>query len=502
VWFDTAPDITERPRLEQAKTVVDVAVVGGGIAGLTCALFCARAGLSVMLLEADRIGHGSTGNATVKVTVGHGAIYSDLLDKHGPEAPRIYAEANQWGLDEIVRLASELDIDCDLATVAHCVYGDTQDQAERIEREIEAEHAAGLAPVRADNIDLPFPVTAALRLEGQRIFHPVKYVQGLADALEREGGRIVEHTRVAGVHATSEDEELRTEDGYEVRATHSVIATHAPIADQGHLYSRTLPRAEYAIACRVRDDVPADSYIYVAEPTRSMRWLEVDGDRWLVVVGQGHKVGEPEDEDPEMPYRKLAAWADDRWGVEEVTHRWSTHDLFPYDGLPLMGRMELCDRRYVLTGFGGWGMTNATAGAAIVRDAILDIDHEWATLFAPSEHHAKGGIRQALAENVKAVASHLVGERLKPHIRELESLAPGEGVVVTTAGERAAVYRDPQGALHAVSATCTHLGCIVEWNGAETTWDCPCHGSRYGVDGEVISAPASEPLVPVDLESS
>jgi glycine/D-amino acid oxidase-like deaminating enzyme len=467
---------------------------------LTCALFCARAGLSVLLLEADRIGSGATGNATVKVTVGHGAIYSDLLDKHGPEAVRIYAEANQWGLDEIVRLASQFEIDCDLAAVAHCVYGDTPEQAERIGLEIDAERSSGLAPVRADDLDLPFPVTAALRLEDQRIFHPVKYLLGLADALERQGGRIVEHTRVAGVQATADDEELRTEEGNEVRATYTVVATHAPIADQGHLFSRSLPRAEYAIACRVRDEVPADSYIYVAEPTRSMRWVDVDGERLLIVVGQGHKVGEPEDEDPEMPYRKLAAWTDDRWGVEEVTHRWSTHDLFAYDGLPLMGRMELCDRRYVLTGFGGWGMTNATAGAAVVRDAILGADHAWAGLFAPSEHHVKGGIRRALAENVRAVASHVVGDRLRSHAQRLEELAPGEGAVVTTAGERAAVYRDPNGALHAVSAVCTHLGCIVEWNGAETTWDCPCHGSRYGVDGEVISAPANEPLPPVDLE--
>jgi nitrite reductase/ring-hydroxylating ferredoxin subunit len=254
---------------------------------------------------------------------------------------------------------------------------------------------------------------------------------------------------------------------------------------------------EYAVAVGTREPVPSESYIYCTDPTRSMRWVDVDGERLLILVGEGHKVGEEQPGD--QPYVKLLDWIETRWGVERVAYRWSTHDLYGYDALPIMGRMEGTSNRYVLTAFGSWGFTNATAGAAIVRDAILDRENAWADVFAPGAHHVKGGVTETLKENVKAVGTHLVGDRLTPHGDDVDSLAPGHGGVFTRGARHVAVSRDEDGSLTAVSASCTHLGCIVAWNGSERTWDCPCHGSRFAPDGSVVSSPATAPLALVDL---
>ena len=495
LWVATAGPAPPRPALDGDATA-DVAIVGAGVAGLTTALLCARAGFDVIVLEADRIGNGTTGHSTVKVTAAHGTAYSSIREKHGDDVTRVYGAANRWGMEEIARLVAQLDIDCDLERVAHCIYGDTEDQAEAIDAEADAQRLGALDAEREDELDLPeTPVTAAIRVPDQLLLHPVLYLRGLADAAEREGARIVEGTRARTVDEDDDEQVVRTATG-DVRAEHVVIATHAPIDDHGAMFSRYLPHMEYAMAVATRDGVPRESYIYCTDPTRSMRWVDVDGERLLVIVGEGHKVGE---EDPgDEPWIKLHDWVDTRWGVERVAYRWSTHDLLGYDALPIMGAMEGVSNRYVLTAFGTWGMTNATAGAAIVRDAITGAEHEWASTFAPGEHRFKGGVGEAVKENVKAVGANLVGERLKTHRSDVDALAEGEGDVFAVDGRETAVCR-LDGSLRAVSAVCTHLGCIVGWNSGEHTWDCPCHGSRFAPDGSVVSSPATAPLEPVDL---
>ena len=495
LWVATAPDVPAKPALDGDATA-DVAIVGAGVAGLTTAIFCARAGLDVLVLEAGRIGAGTTGHSTVKVTAAHGTAYSSIRDKHGDDVTRVYGAANRWGMDEVARLVEELGIECDLERVAHCVYGDTDDQVATIDAEAEAQRLGGLDVGRVDTRDLPeTPVTAALRVPDQILLHPVRYLRGLADAVERLGGRIVEGTRARTVDDEDDEQIVRTPNG-DVRAEHVVIATHAPIDDHGLMFSRYLPHMEYAMAVATRDGLPSESYIYCTDPTRSMRTVEVDGERLLVIVGEGHKVGE-EDQGQE-PWIKLHDWIDTRWGVRRVAYRWSTHDLYGYDALPIMGPMEGATNRYVLTAFGTWGMTNATAGAAIVRDAITGDEHEWASTFAPREHHVKGGLGDAVKENVKAVGGHLVGERLKRHGDDVASLSDGEGDIFAIDGSEVAVCR-LDGSLRAVGAVCTHMGCIVGWNSSERTWDCPCHGSRFAPDGSVVSSPATAPLEPVDL---
>ncbi|MGI8615385.1 MAG: FAD-dependent oxidoreductase [Actinomycetota bacterium] len=477
--------------------MVDIAVVGAGVAGLTTALLCSGTGRSVLVLEADRIGSGTTSQSTVKVTAGHGTKYAELVKRHGADAARTYAESNSWGLGEIVRLVEELEIDCDLERVDHCLWADSDEEVTTLREEMQAELDAGLTPELREEFGLPFPVASGFALPNQALFHPKKYLLGLARAVEGAGGRIVEGTRVEQVQKKSDSHVLVTPSG-NVEAEQVVLASHAPITDDGLMFTRYVPRMEYAIAARVRAAVPTAAFISAGHPLRSLRAVESGGERLLIVVGEGHKVGE--EEDTLAPYRALATWTDDRFGLEDVVYRWCTHDLWPVDGIPLMGRMEGIERRYVLTGFGAWGMTNATAGAAIIQALISGKTHPWEPLFAPSRHHVRGGVATFATENIKAVAGHLIGDRLRSLPSDPRNLGPDEAGIFRVSGERVAAYRDTEGKLCAVSAVCTHVRCVVAWNPAERTWDCPCHGSRFAVQGDVISGPATKSLKAIRVE--
>ena len=333
-------------------------------------------------------------------------------------------------------------------------------------------------------------MTGCLVLENQAQFHPVRYVHGLAAAFTEEGGSIYEHTRVVDVEA-GEPCIVRTARG-EVQGTHVVVATRFPILNRGLMFAKMAPMQEYAVA-GIIDPArsPRNMYMSAGSESPSFRTFEDQGNRLLIVVGEKHKVGEGEDE--ESRYARLASWSAARFGVADVRYRWSTHDLWPIDRLPYIGRFGQGEPIYVATGFGGWGMTNGTVAAVLLRDLIGGTANEWAALYDPSRRDISHGLKPFVRENVK-VAAHWLGDRLMG-ATDVDRLGPGEaGIVLQDGGEHVAVYRDDEGVMHAVSASCTHLGCLVGWNEAERTWDCPCHGSRFGIDGEVIAAPAVHPL--------
>ncbi|MBA3691482.1 MAG: FAD-dependent oxidoreductase, partial [Actinobacteria bacterium] len=225
------------------------------------------------------------------------------------------------------------------------------------------------------------------------------------------------------------------------------------------------------------------------------RMAEADGETLLIVVGESHKVGE--DDDTESRYRALEEWCAERFPIEGVRYRWSTQDYDSMDGLPFVGYAG-GGNVLTATGFGGWGMTNGTAAALAIRDTIMARETDWADVYDVHRHHPLGAAGSFVGENAK-VARHRIGDRISVGRIEPGDLRPGEAAVTIVDRDAVACFRDENGALHAVSATCTHLGCLVGWNGAERSWDCPCHGSRFGVDGEVIQAPATEPLTPVSI---
>ena len=492
-WVETAPPPTFTELAADVST--DVCVIGGGIVGITTAVLLKRAGKRVILVEQDGVVRGTTGYTTAKVTSGHSVIYSELEKKHSAETARAYADANEAGLAKIRELAA--DIDCDLETKPNFVYSESADQVDSIKSEVEAAQRAGLQVSFVTETDLPYEVAGALRQEDQAQFHPLKYLGPLAKEIAGEGSFVFDRTRAVDVDEGSPCC-VRTDKG-SITCEDVVVATNYPFLDRGLFFARVHPKRSYCISGPVPADKLVDGmYISTDEPTRSVRTIR-DGDRTLMLIGgEGHNVGQ--EDDTEKHYTNLETWARERFGMTEITHRWSTQDGSPVDQIPYVGTLRRSSENlYVATGFKKWGMTNGTTAAMLIGDLILGRENPYATLYDPHRVTVSASASTFVEENVK-VGTKLVGDRIAhPQRGGVEDLAPGEAAVIGQGVGQVAAYRDDAGTLHAVSAVCTHLGCIVNWNPAEKTWDCPCHGSRFGYEGNVIQGPAVRDLEKKDL---
>jgi glycine/D-amino acid oxidase-like deaminating enzyme/nitrite reductase/ring-hydroxylating ferredoxin subunit len=489
LWVDTAPAPPLHPQLD-GDVHADVAVIGGGIVGITTALLLAEAGASVVLLEAGRLAGGTSGFTTAKVSSQHGLLYAKLRAKHGAEVARRYGEANEVALAWIAARVARDAIDCDFRRRASYAYVSSADERDRVEREAEAAIEAGLPATLVEETPLPYPVEAAVRFDHQAEFHPRKYLFALAERLgATAGARIFERSHAVEV-GSHEGRKVVSGPGGRVLADRVVVATHYPFLDRSLAFPRLHVERSYAIACRIAGATPPEGMFLSGDgPTRSVRAAPFDGEELLLVGGEGHKTGtEP---DAELRYERLEAFAREHWDVVAVEHRWSAQDPIAADLLPYVGALTPRDDRVLMaTGFGKWGMTGGTAAALLLADLALGRTAMWKDLFDPSRLTLRASAPSLVKENAQ-VAMRFVGDRLKhPAKRSLDSLQPGEGALVQHDGEQVAAARDDDGTLHAVSARCTHLGCLVAWNNAERSWDCPCHGSRFGVDGTVLEGPA------------
>lgn len=497
-WIATTPQ-TDYPPLADG-TAVDVAVVGAGITGVTAAVLLKHAGKSVALIEAKRIVEGATGYTTAKVTAGHGSGYSKIRKGFGEDGARTYAQANQAALERMAQFADEEGIDCDFERRANYVYAESQEEVAQLRQEAEVERQAGLATTLVDETPLPFPVAAALKLDHQAQFHPRKYLLALAESIPGDGSHVFEWTRVTGVKQ-GEPCEVETDRGV-LRAGDVILATHLPFLDRGLYFAKAYPHRSYAVAAPIGGAAdPEGMYINAGTPTRSVRTLRDHGRVLIQVGGNGHKVAD--EEDTPARYDQLEEFLREHWpGAGEVEFRWSTQDYMPHDQVPYVGRLQRgSEHVHVATAFNKWGMTNGTAAAMILTDAILGRENSWAELFDSKRLVRRSGLGSFVKENASA-GMHFVLDRLSRADRDtVEGLAPGEGALVRVRGRKTAVYRDEQGALHGLSPVCRHLYCLVHWNPAERSWDCPCHGSRYAGDGRMIEGPTTEDLRRRELPS-
>jgi glycine/D-amino acid oxidase-like deaminating enzyme/nitrite reductase/ring-hydroxylating ferredoxin subunit len=494
-WWSLRAEPTGRGRLLGRKES-EVVVVGAGIVGLTTALLLRRAGMEVMVLEAGRVGQGTTGYSSAKVTCLQRVMYSTIEGSTGPEEARLYAEANRWGLDRLVSLVEELGIDCQLQRHPALTFTRDPDQVERIQHEFEAASRAGLPVQRVQQSDLPFPIEAGVLLENQASFDPLAYCLGLARVLEAQGCRIYEGSRVSDVGGTNGSEGPLTatcRTGGEVTCEHLVLASGLPFLDRGGFFARTHPSRSYCVAMSGASPIPDTLAINVEEPTVSLRSIpRRDGPPLLLVTGSDHKVGHRED--TEGAYDVLEGFGRREFGATRVEARWSAQDFIPVDDLPLVGLMHHSDSIRVATGFAKWGLAMGTAAARILSDGITGTQNPWAEVFDAGRTQLKGGLGTAVKEGLDD-ARRFVGDRIRQSAAPpVEELVAGSGGICRHEGDTVAAYRDANGTLHMVSPTCTHLGCRVIWNPAEESWDCPCHGSRFTVEGEVLEGPAVEPL--------
>jgi glycine/D-amino acid oxidase-like deaminating enzyme/nitrite reductase/ring-hydroxylating ferredoxin subunit len=467
----------------------DVAVVGGGIVGVSTAYRLAKEGASVSLLEARRIGAGATGYTTAKVSSLHGLTYAGLESSLGPDTARIYGEANQAGLAAIAETVEDLSIDCDFRRKANFTYTESRSNRSSIEDEVKAAKRAGLPASQARVGELPYPVAVAVTFSNQAEFHPLKYLHVLASAAADAGCEIHEATPV--VSADQGDPcRLRTDRGAVVTAGQLIVATHLPILDRGLFFARTHPERSYVLLARLRGQVPQGMYLSDESPSHSLRSVPTDGGELLMIGGESHKAGQS---DAAERYAALEHWARERFDIESIEHRWATQDNMPADSLPFVGRLwPFSDRILTATGLRKWGIAMGTSAAAILSDLVASRPNPWASTFSPMRLHPTAGATSFIKENAN-VGKHFLADRLSRR-ETAEELSPGEGRVIGSGLGQRAVYRDDAGKLHSSSARCTHLGCIVRFNAAEQTWDCPCHGSRFAGTGEVIEGPAVRQL--------
>lgn len=488
LWADGVA-LTDYPPVgvSTTKTVYDVVVVGGGLSGLTTALLLKREGLQVAVVEADRIGYGVSGNNTAKVTALQATAYSTIARTHGAKAAAGYAEASLAGVELVASLAAEEGIDCDLERRPAYTYAHTEDEQGAVRAEADAAERAGLGVVRDIPPDLPYPVAASVRLDDQVRLHPLRYAQGLAAAVQGGGCQVFERSRVRQVDE-GDPCVVRTDRGV-VRGAKVVVATHYPILDRGLYFARLEPTRSYCLALRLRDGAPPAA---LAISAGKKAWSISSAGEFLIVGGEGHPVGERADSSEH--FRVLESFAREHWDVAEVTHRWSAQDPVPFDRLPMVGSYRPGSHRlYVATGYAKWGLSTASFAALLLTDLIAGRRSPWADLVSPHRLSPRGLPR--LARMNAKVGADLVADHLVPTKTVApEELAPGQACVRRDGVGKTGVYRDEEGRLHAVSLRCTHLGCLVRFNEAEHSWDCPCHGSRFDVDGAVLEGPATRPL--------
>jgi len=494
-WIETAPD-TDYPALPDGVSV-DVAVVGAGITGVTAAVLLKRAGKTVALIDSKRIVRGATGYTTAKVTAGHGLSYTKIKDAFGTEGAKVYAESNLAALERIAQFVEEDGIDCDFERRANYAYAEGTEQVAQVKEEVEVERAAGLPVSLVTETPLPFEVKAALRMENQAQFHPRKYLLALAETIPGDGSHVFENSPVTNVKH-GEPCEVETDRGV-LRARDVILATHLPFLDRGLFFTKAYPHRSYAIAAPLGSAAdPEGMYINAGTPTRSIRTLRDGGEIYIQVGGNGHKTGD-EEETPKK-YDELEEFLREHWpGAGEVRYRWSTQDYMAHDKVPYIGQLRRgSEHLLVATAYSKWGMTNGTVAAMILSDRILGRENTWTGLY-DSKRLKPLGTKSFLKENASA-GLHFFSDRLARSDRSsVDDLKPGEGGLIRVRGRMTAVYRDEQGTLHGMSPVCQHLYCVVGWNPAERSWDCPCHGSRYAGDGRAIQGPTTKDLKPRKL---
>lgn len=499
LWMDTTP-VTSYPYLQE-DIEVDVAILGAGIAGLTAADCLTEAGADVAVIEASHVCAGVTGFTTAKITSLHTLVYSKIVKDFGEEKARLYGEANQWAIEHIAGRVDSYGTDCDFIRDDAFTYAITETGLQSVRDEVKAAQSVGRPAEFTTDTSLPFKVLGSVRFPNQARFHPRKYMLSVAEQVSRRGGRIFELTRACELHEKDNRWQIITERGT-VWANHVMVLTHYPFFDPAPaLYiTRLYPVRAYAMAVRVRDPLPVGMHISCDVPERSVRRQPYGDSDVLIIGGENHKAGQ--DPDTRNRYLTLAQWAQDNFTVEEFLYRWSTQDNSTADGLPYIGQIsKRSERAYVATGFDGWGMTTGTVAGRLLADLVLGRPNAWADLYDPNRSEAKG-IGTIIKENLN-VANQLIGGKLHgAEWEDIRSLLPGEAKVINSSKGHIAAYRAPTGEFQVHSASCTHMGCTLKWNTAETSWDCPCHGSRFAADGRVLQGPAIKDLPRVDFEDA
>lgn len=470
--------------------VVDVAIIGGGITGITTAMLLKNSGLKVAVLESREIGRGTSGHSTGNLYVITDQLLAPIKEKYDIGVLRKVLKSRGEALSLITKNVQDYGIDCDYKSQSMFVYEDVL--TDKISKEQHIAMEAGLAFREIKTLGVPGDFYKGMEIPGQASFNPLLYIQGLAKNAEGDNCHIYENTEVREIHE-EEDQVILTTTSGKVIAKEVLHATHTPKGVEVQYHTVLGPYREYGIAVKLEDEIYPDGIFwgYHNKEKYSIRSYERKGEKFLLCIGKPHKVGQAEDNEENI--RKLIDFVKDRFQIRKVAYKWGGQHYKPADLLPYIGRKTNSSRQFVATGFATDGLIYGTLSAQIIASELMGTKHLYSDLFQASRHSPIKAAKEFIKENAD-VAVEFVKGLFTAEMKEMEEILPGEARIIVKDNHKIAVHRSQEGVLTATSAICTHLGCVVHFNNAEETWDCPCHGSRFSTTGEVIEGPALKPL--------
>jgi glycine/D-amino acid oxidase-like deaminating enzyme/nitrite reductase/ring-hydroxylating ferredoxin subunit len=505
-WISSVKPLEFQQLKKDADT--DVLVIGGGLAGLTTAYCLLEAGKKVILVEDGLIGSGESGRTTAHLTCALDDRYYEIEKTFGEEGSRKAAESHSAAIDWIERTIKKENTDCHFERVDGFLFLHPSDKKENLEKEFDATRKAGL---QTEWMDETHGITgirsACIRFPKQAQFHIMLYIKTLAEAIIKMGGEI--HTRS---HARKINKKGAECNGYTIRAEHIVVATNTPVNDLVTMHTKQFPYRTYVIAAKIPKaqlphalwwDTGDQDSKWVTAPYHYVRLEKYNAEYDLLISGgEDHKTGQADDEGipEEDRYDALEEWTKKHFpAMGDIVFRWSGQVMEPVDYMGFIGRNPGDENIYIITGDSGNGMTHTTIGGLLIKDLILGNDNPWTDIYSPKRIPVKTpGIFLSEVLNMAKQYGDFI---MKGDIGEVDDLANDEGAILSKGLKKIAVYRDNEGVLHSFSAVCPHLGCVVQWNADEKSFDCPCHGSRFSKKGAVMNGPALDDLHRVKIKN-
>ena len=490
-WIESAKSLIDNYEKLSKNIDVDVCIVGGGLTGISTAYYLKESGLNVCILEKNKICNNTSGNTTGKITSQHGLFYKYLVDSEGKEFARNYLKANEHAIEEIERIITKENIDCDFEHQDAYVYTQTLEGVSKVKDEVETVKSLyncnDFKCEFVEKTELKINTLGAIKFSNQAQFHPLKYVSGLLKSMENT--LIYENTKVVDVKKEEDRYNVITNDGYLVNAKHIVIATNYPIINvPGYYFLKMYQGMSYTIAIKPNDKIIEGMYISNEEPIVSIR----KQNDLVLISGNDHKTGAKIDLEDANNF--LEDIAKKLYPNYELKYRWCTEDCVTLDKIPYIGKFSnLMPNVYVGTGYKKWGMTSSNISAQIISDMILGKQNKYEEIFKATRVEPIKNIKE-VKNMLKETVHSLILNKFDNPDEMLKDVKQNEGKIVEIEGEKFGIYRSETNEIYAIKPICSHLGCELSWNNVEKTWDCPCHGSRFSYNGESIYAPGINDL--------
>ena len=479
------------------ETSYDVVIIGGGITGVTAALYLQNAGKKCIILEAHNIGFGTTGGTSAHINTFADTTYKEAESGFGKDGAKLFADAINEGFSIIRENIKKYGINCEFELKKGYVYAEDDKQVDQLRDIHDGIANLGLQVRYAKDAPTPLQYKKAIELDDQAQFHPLKYLTAVASEYLKVGGTLIENTSVTAVESQDDRHIVKT-DKLVLQAANVIYATHIPSGL--NIFSlRCAPYRSYVLAVALKDNNYPDALVYdMQEPYHYFRTHELGGKKYLLAGGNDHKTGH---DDPQQAFSDLEKYVRKHYNISSIHYKWSSQYYVPVDGFPYIGQMPGQQKGiFCATGYNGNGMMLGSIAGKILCDLIVDGKNKYEKIFDPARIKPMTGLKDFITENAD-VAYQFIKSRFSAHeVDFIKRVQKDSGKVVEFEGRKMAIYRDTEGTIHALDPTCTHAKCIVNWNSEEKSWDCPCHGARYDIDGKVLNGPADKGLPQIIVE--